>query len=240
MAHRFDVGRALWRIARRVPLGVLAGVVLLAACGSLAHRQYSAEPIEAWVVDSETGKPLEGVIVVANWLLMRGTIGGRSYVGPLVILETVTDANGRFFFPAWGPVRNSTPGFLDHEDPRLWFFKPGYGLSGLSNDYAKDVRTKPSRRTSDWNGKSIRLKRFSGDQSRYAEHLVHMGSSVTSDLSWHQDCNMRKTLLLAKGLDQENTRLQKLGHRKGGFVFGNVAPDYLKKCGITASGEALK
>src|SRR6266478_4917450 len=30
---------------------------------------YSAEAIEGWVVDSETGKPTEGVIVVAHWQL---------------------------------------------------------------------------------------------------------------------------------------------------------------------------
>ena len=33
---------------------------------------YSAAPIEAWVVDAETGKPLEGVIVSANWQLKAG------------------------------------------------------------------------------------------------------------------------------------------------------------------------
>jgi hypothetical protein len=238
MAHRLDVRPA--PPSRSAPLGVLAGALLLAACTSLAHQPYSAEAIEAWVVDGETGKPLEGVIVVANWLLMRGTIGGRSHLRPLVVLEAVSDANGRFFFPAWGPVPHDTAGFLDYEDPKLWFFKPGYGFSAVANHYGNDYRTKPSRRTSEWNGKSIRLKRFPGDEAAYAEHLARAGSSVESDLSWNRDCNIRKTPLLAKAVDLESTRLEKLGLDKGGFTFRRLTPEFLARCGVTASGEVVK
>ena len=86
----FDFPIARWFL-------ILACMAPLQACSN----SYSAKPIEAWVVDAQTGKPLEGVNVVAHWKLRYGLEGGGSY--QLHIMEDVTDKNGRFFFPAWGP-----------------------------------------------------------------------------------------------------------------------------------------
>ena len=53
----------------------------LQACGDL---YYTAAPIEAWVVDADTGAPIEGAVVTANWQLVAfgfdtgGRIGGSS------------------------------------------------------------------------------------------------------------------------------------------------------------------
>ena len=74
---------------------VLGGVIFsLQACSNT----YSAKAIEAWVVDAETKKPLEGVIVVAHWELNYGLEGGGAY--QLQVMEDVTDKKGRFYFPA--------------------------------------------------------------------------------------------------------------------------------------------
>ena len=43
-------------------LTMLTSIFVLQACSNT----YSAKAIEAWVVDQETKKPLEGVIVVAT------------------------------------------------------------------------------------------------------------------------------------------------------------------------------
>jgi hypothetical protein len=43
----------------------------LSACGS---PYYTADPIEAWVVDAETGKPIEGAVVTANWQLVAASL----------------------------------------------------------------------------------------------------------------------------------------------------------------------
>ena len=46
-------------------------VVALNACGS---PYYSSDPIEAWVVDAATDKPIEGAVVTANWQLVGPTL----------------------------------------------------------------------------------------------------------------------------------------------------------------------
>ena len=52
------------------------------------------------MVDAETHQPLEGVNVVAHWVLNFGLEG--TVHADLMLMETVTQSNGRFYFPAWG------------------------------------------------------------------------------------------------------------------------------------------
>ncbi|HEV8310544.1 MAG TPA: hypothetical protein VGW35_23020, partial [Methylomirabilota bacterium] len=62
---------------------------------------YSAAEIRGWVVDAETKQPLEGVYVVAQWILQTGLFDSRT-VTRLHIMEAVTDAKGEYYFPPWG------------------------------------------------------------------------------------------------------------------------------------------
>ena len=80
-------------------------------------------PLTAQIVDAETGKPIAGVVVVA--LYQKKTPGG---VHPNTdfydVDETVTDADGRFSFPA-RELPTSTP--LVHViGPEMIIFKAGY------------------------------------------------------------------------------------------------------------------
>jgi len=159
------------RVTRRVGEIALLAVfvcVLLVAFGIL----YIADDIEGWVVDAETGKPLEGVIIVAHWQLEGGFEGGVP-VGELKILETVTDENGRYYFPAWGP-RLALTGRLESESPELLLFKPGYESLGLSDEFYRGGNAPRS----DWDGKTIRLNRFEDSIQQYAEHLWHLSDSL--------------------------------------------------------------
>ena len=109
---------------------LMALLLPLQACG--APFWYKAEPIEAWVVDAETNQPLEGVIVVAHWQLKGGLEGGNP-VGEMMVMETLTDAKGRFYFPAWGPKLRSLDGRLKTQSPGILLFKSGYEYRGLEN-----------------------------------------------------------------------------------------------------------
>lgn len=201
------------------------------SCAVLGDGYYSAQPIEAWVVDEQTKRPLEGVVVVAHWKLMRGTVGGRVPVGTMMILETVTDSKGRFSFPAWGPLANTTDGHLEHEDPEIFFFKPGYFSGSLSNHYAVPYLDKPSRRRSEWNGKTIDLRPFSGTTEEYAEHVARQSQSMTQDPAMLVDCYFMKIPLLAEAFNRENHALEARGYRRGGFVFDQILPESAAKCG---------
>ena len=173
-------------------LMVWTGIVLLLMLFSVpAHAfiEHGAESIAARVVDAKTGQPLEGVIVVAHWQLERKVwagIGhsGRDSRGPLQlkIMETVTDANGRFFFPAWGPLPTPPNSYLEGFDPRIIMFKQGYEYDVSANlGFPPPIDPNVSSTRTSWiNGTTIKLKKFEGDLKEYGELL----SGLAVDLSF--------------------------------------------------------
>lgn len=171
---------------------LLSALFALSACAAGYPPAYSAEAIEARVIDAETKQPLEGVVITADWELRGGglALGGSSNVGELMVMEAVTDRNGKFYFPAWGPIRQSK-GELHNRDPRLILFKPGYRYEILSNKprYEDEAALEPVRR-SDWNGKAIEMKPFKGTIEQYARHLDFMTTSLESILS--EECGWKK------------------------------------------------
>lgn len=155
-------------------LFVLSVLVALPACAG--PLKYSAEPIEARVIDAETKQPVEGVIVTANWQLFHSTVGGRVPGNQLRVMEAVTDKDGRFHFPAWGP-KLSLWGYLDNRDPQLLLFKPGYEYKRLENEVSSKTNM-ASRRRSEWNGKTIEMKPFKGTAEEYAGHLSFLKTDL--------------------------------------------------------------
>jgi len=156
------------------PFLTLAAALLclpLSACSAMTFF-YSAEAIEGWVVDAETGKPLEGVIVVAHWRLKGGFEGGTP-IRELQIFESVTDRDGRYAFPAWGP-RFALSGHLTHETPEILLFKQGYKFQSLGNNWYPGVDTTRS----EWNGKTVKLERFNGTLVEYAQHLRGLNNDL--------------------------------------------------------------
>jgi hypothetical protein len=154
---------------------LIALILPLQACAT----NYSAESIQARVVDSETKQPLAGVNVVANWQLEGGLEGGTN-LGQMMVMETVTESAGQFSFPAWGP-KAMPSGYplvyqnarLKDMDPQLLLFKSGYNYLALYNDKTWEQKrgTGLSVRTSDWNGKTIEMRRFKGNIEDYATEL---------------------------------------------------------------------
>jgi hypothetical protein len=159
---------------------LIALILPLPACAT----NYSAESIQARVVDSETKQPLAGVNVVANWQLEGGLEGGTN-LGQMMVMETVTDSAGQFRFPAWGP-KAMPSGYplvyqnarLQDMDPQLLLFKSGYNYLALYNDKTWEQKrsTGLSVRTSDWNGKTIEMRKFKGSLEGYAGDLHFLKS----------------------------------------------------------------
>lgn len=87
---------------KTLPIAYRLIIVLLTPSLSACAKTYSAKPITATVVDAETWEPLEGVNVVAEWILHYPT--WRSD-GSLEVAEAVTDKKGSFIFPAGGRKR---------------------------------------------------------------------------------------------------------------------------------------
>lgn len=148
---------------------VLATCLFAAACdfGGRPVQYFGADAITARVVDSDSGAPVADAKVIAAWGLLSGLDSNpRGYV---TVLEAVTDANGRFQIPAWGPKASNERGVIDSSAPVLTIFKSGYAIGMGGN--ARKLDDSPLHMTSEWNGKELKLKRFVGTADEYAGHL---------------------------------------------------------------------
>ena len=163
--------------------------LLLAVSFKAWATEQSAATIDAWVVDKQTGKPLDGVIVVAHWELSRvaPTFVPTMPFGPdprgplqLQIMETMTDAKGHFYFPAWGPLPVPLGAYLMDRDPHLIFFKEGYAPWGASSFHQSTFDYSSSSTRTSWvDGMTIKLKKFEGDLKAYGETLSGLGVDLS-------------------------------------------------------------
>ncbi|MBI4525732.1 MAG: hypothetical protein HY695_18195 [Deltaproteobacteria bacterium] len=100
-----------------VVLGLLSGTWLVGA--------EAAGPWKGQIVDAETEKPLEGVVVLAVWYRRYASLGGWAGGGYYGSEEVVTRADGRFVIQSrstWSLIP-----FSKIEGPEFYIFKPGYG-----------------------------------------------------------------------------------------------------------------
>ena len=200
-------------------IAVLA--LTVASVVGLSQPSYSGAELEARVVDSITGVPLEGVNVVATWEFeyLQPGIGEHRGRGFLLVQEAVTDAQGTFRFPPWGPkaIPDGLPGhaYLPPSAPALTFFKPEYGFKTIHNAENYKYLDDPSYvgeslRRSYWNGKTIQLVRFGGSLQQYGKRfdLLPSVGAVTA-------CPWTETPRYRAALIKEGERLRKLGLRTG-------------------------
>lgn len=191
---------------------VLACLAALPACAT--PLRYSAEPIEATVIDAETKQPLEGVVVTANWQLEEGTFGGNVQAGQLMVMEAVTDKDGKFRFPSWGPT-TVWRGHLVNDDPQLLLFKSGYEYQRLYNHVSmsayREYVLKPVRR-SDWNGKTIELKPFKGTVEEYAKRFENLNYELEHIATGQpEDCHWKKLQKVITEMNREHKSLEEKG-----------------------------
>jgi hypothetical protein len=192
--------------ARARLLQTLAMAAVLAsssACGALSH---AAKEVHGRVVDDATGSPLPGVIVVGQWQpYYVGPVHAPGHRGVLHVAETVTDAQGRYVIPAWGPKPLPPGAEIRHADPALSFFKPGYLPFTAANTAVSDPaarRTPPG--VSEWSGKVVRLKKHSGSPAVYGEALEVLSRGLVEPAE-----NWKRYPKMTYALWQEEMRLPK-------------------------------
>jgi hypothetical protein len=183
-------------------LVLLCAILALPAC--LGPLLYSAKEIRGQIVDEQTGQPIEGVIVVAQWVLYQAGLGHGGHNGRLHVYETVTDKDGRYFIPAWGPKPHLPMTKLFGRDPEILIFKSAYEPDWLENS----VMHEDSVRVSDWNGKVVKLKKFQGTLESYAL-AIRIGISGSLSSQGASDWKSFPRMVLA--LDAEDRRLKSLG-----------------------------
>lgn len=178
-------------LAILLPLWVIGGTPI-----------YFAKDIRGQVVDADTGAPLEGVIVVARWILFWIGPGHGGHGGALNTIEVVTDIEGRYHIPDWGPRPRPPFSFLDYRDPELRFFKSSYYPESVENTpLSEKHRNRNTVRSSEWDGKVIKLRPFKGDWFDYGFNKLggFWGESG--------DC-LRECPRLVLALDAESKRIK--------------------------------
>ena len=178
------------KIGYRIAL-VLTSVHTLAGCAVPPY--YTAENLDARVIDAETKQPISDAVVVALWVLKGGM--ESSPIASLKVEEATTDEMGRFHIPGWGPLARPSNGYLDVLDPELVILKHGYLLLRASNyNEAIPVHTLVDKavRTSNWNGRDIGLERDKGDQTRYANAFYSAFGPLSGFVFNSDDCKWKQ------------------------------------------------
>ena len=188
----------------------LLPVIVLATAGftffgAERERTYSAEPITAWVVDKETRQGIPGVNVVAVWELDGGLEG--HVVGVFKVLETVSDDDGKFHFPAWGPETRKVNGVIRGGAPRLLLFKHGYRPDGMPNMNSL-LTEAPSTMRSEWNGRQWPLERYRGMFTDYASDVAGRIDAQMGFYENLQPCLWRDLPQLRLFMKSENRALR--------------------------------
>ena len=209
---------------------VTLGLAFLSAtCVAASTRQYSADAIAARVVDADSGAPVHGVNVVAGWEVKGGMEGGN-IVGWVKVMETVTDDAGKLSFPAWGPITWTKGGAIHSGSPLLIFFKSGYGRLILAQRSRSLIENAPSHMRSDWNGKAIKLTKFSGPLKDYVSNVGYLSISVDSLLS-NDECNWRAIPRFLWSLQLEDERFVRSGLPRYFGSLEHLTLRYGRNCG---------
>lgn len=105
----------------------------LAGCVAVLHSE-RAHTVR--IMDAATGKPVPGAVMIEVWGNWGYGMEGGNYKGPAKIIEAISDANGRIYFPSWGPSFVFTS-YIVSTDPQIILYKPGYRLFVSDNDVFK-------------------------------------------------------------------------------------------------------
>ena len=110
----------------------------------------AAGPWKGQIVEKETGKPLEDVVVLAVWYTAYSTLGGWGSGGYHDSEEVVTDVNGRFLIRS-KQTWTLNP-FKTIKGPEILIFKSGFGRWQFrgQDSWSKDALESEEKRRQAW------------------------------------------------------------------------------------------
>lgn len=208
-------------------------VLSTTGCAVMGLSNLSADPIDARVIDADTGQPIEGVVAVAYWELNKGSLAGDSLpCGSANVEEAVTDKDGRFHLPAWGPIKNPCGGVMEEYEPTIYLFKPGYHHGQIATNGIGSYRAVSSTGGGWWSAHPIELKRFT-DINYYDEKPGSYYSDFSSlDISigtfvvhMPYQCNWKRIPKMLRALELERRKFRLQGYGVDGVTNQLVAND---------------
>jgi hypothetical protein len=160
----------------------LAVLVLAMATDAFAQvaLPYGSMGLRGQVVDAESGRPVQGAVVVATWAWLDYEMPGyyrsggyRQASNSLHVGEGVSDGGGNFRVPAWALTKSG--GRLDENQPRIFAFKAGY-------EPLKDLTTNENM--------VLRMKKAPADPKEYARQIA----ALQGGLRWLADETAAKSM----------------------------------------------
>ena len=167
-----------------VGIGIALGVPLLTVFAPLV---YFGLPVTSSVVDAASGQPVAGVTVIAK-CTMKGGHGVTT--GQAMVMEAVTDKDGVFHFPWWGPSFASGR-LRATECPGLHFFKTGYSFAFRGNDglATLEYRTPPMVHYLDHQDVPVKMEKLTGGvEEEFKEY-----KKLNDELEWVVGSNSENT-----------------------------------------------
>lgn len=115
---------------------LIVSLLMMSPLAANAALMYSSEEIRGTVVDGETDQPVEGVVVIAEWTVKKmmpafGDAPGNRRT--LVKLVAVTEKDGKYVIPAWGPKTVSPLEFMEGDSVHITILKKDYWVKHLSD-----------------------------------------------------------------------------------------------------------
>lgn len=160
--------------------------------------------ITGTVVDVETGKPVEGAVVLVEWTMTKGL--GLTYTKSYKVVEALSDKEGKFSVEGVSnPLVNP---------PDLTIYKKGYVVWNnlkIFPDYKK-------REDFKWqSGYVFKLERFKPEYS-YIEHQMFITGAINSTIGWEKKKVFLKAYYEAEEGNVIRERSERDKKRKGGIT----------------------
>lgn len=213
--------------------------LLLAAC-FLLTTCHMAESIDASVIDAESGQPVEGMLVIADWQAVGRMTNGNNE-GQIMVMETMTDKKGHVAFPSWGP-KIAWMGSVNTKRARLLLFKSGYQPLVLSNEVKTRYGYSPIFQ-SEWNGKAIKVHAANADPVIRIQDFDLFNVDLRSIVREASMCPWTKIPNTLREVRKERLVLEAHAMMPGAWPIASVDEDlisnaeYLSRAGGAACGS---
>jgi len=161
---------------------------------------YSAPPISGVITDATTGQPVEGTVVLADWISERSEYHSKS-TELFETQETLTDKQGRYVIPGF-KMKFLWRIFADiaRNSPEIVIYKYGY----LPRNTSSAEGTSPAEGARKF--PNIEIKQFLGtpeEKSKFINDFLHMIPTITEGCYW------KERILLVLEADKQVEELER-------------------------------